>query len=88
MLQGRDRLSTKPRIALPQEATMAQKIVDWVMLVAVLICCLAFMWSYMSRVDRFVFGSDCNIVMPGISGTFCQGREADGSIYYYNKKLS
>ena len=66
---------------------MAQKIVDWVMLVAVLICCLAFMWSYMSRVDRFVFGSDCNIVMPGISGTFCQGRESDGSIYYYNKKI-
>jgi hypothetical protein len=57
------------------------------MLAGCIVCIAAFIWAYTSKTDRLVFGSDCNIVMPGIKGTFCQAREADGTIYYYNKKI-
>ena len=62
-------------------------VVDWIMLCACIVCIAAFIWAYTSKTDRFVFGSGCDIVMPGIKGTFCQAREADGTIYYYNGKI-
>jgi len=28
---------------------------------------------------------DCGMVLPGLSGTYCQARDTRGNKYYYNK---
>lgn len=68
---------------------MFRTIGEIVMIALLLGCCLAFLWCYTTKTDKFIFGEakDCKIVMSGVSGTLCEGRDKQGDKFYYNKRI-
>jgi nicotinamide riboside transporter PnuC len=64
----------------------AQQIVDRLMLVAIVVFVLAFLWAYTSKSDRRLFNTECKMTIPHQDGLYCMHRDYKGNIFYVRAK--
>lgn len=65
-----------------------QSLVSIFIISLVLLGIIWFMVDHAQKVDRMVEGyAACDVVIPGMSGVYCQQRDGAGNIFYTNGKV-